>query len=103
MTLWNDYDKHSPDWSALLDLWLQTHYKGQPAVVFCNPLEDPTNLTPRVELMRKLFGKIDHLVGAEYAILACSSRDEANRIMRDTPKEEPYTLVWDGSNITGHH
>lgn len=94
-------DKHSPDWSALLDLWLRTHYKGQPAVVFCNPLGEPSKL--RVELMRKLFGKIDHLVGAEYAILACSSREEASRIMRDTPKEEPFTLVWDGSKITGHH
>ncbi len=93
-----------PDWSALLNLWLQTHHKGQPAVVFCNPLGDPTNITSKVELMRKLFGnKTPDLIGAEYAVLVCSSCDEARRIMQETPKEQPYALVWDSSEITGHH
>ena len=91
----------SPNWSALLDLWLLTHHKGQPAVVFCNPLEEDPEA--RVKLMQKLFGKVDDLVGAEYAILVCSSREEASRIMLETPEGEPYTLVWDGSKITGHH
>jgi len=91
-----------PTWLALLELWLQTHYQGQPAVIVSNPLLNPD--ASCVEAMKNLFGQdFTHLIGTDFAVLVCPTHEEATRLMREVPKNNPFTLTWNGSEITSHH
>ena len=93
-----------PNWLALMELWLQTHHNGQPAVIFTSALNADIGLDIRVEEMRKRFGEdLSKVVNAEFAVLVCKTHEEANRILRETPENNPYTLVWDGTRLTSHH
>jgi hypothetical protein len=92
-----------PNWLALMELWLQTHHKGLPAVIFSQPCSGDSERV-LVEVLKKHFGDdLVQCVGSEFAVLVCATHEEASRVMRETPENNPYTLVWDGAKITGHH
>jgi hypothetical protein len=94
-----------PNWLALMETWLWVHHKGQPAVIFSYPIAGPDpGFADRVKRLQERFGAdFPSLVGAEFAVLVCPTFEEAGRILRETPENDPYTLVWDGNKITGHH
>lgn len=94
-----------PTWLNLMEMWLKTHHEGRPAVIFSSPLLAPDpGFAGRVEALKKLFGKdFEHLIGAEFAVFVCPSHEEATRIMREIPENNPYALTWNGSKITSHH
>lgn len=90
-----------PNWLTLMELWLQTHHAGQPAVIFSSPLRNPdVGFATRVEAMKKLFGQdFEHLIGAEFAVFVCPTHEEAVRIMREVPENNPHALTWNGAEI----
>lgn len=93
-----------PDWSALMELWLQTHHKGQPAVIFSSPLAvGDAELDQRIALLESRFPDEEMWVHAEFAVLVCPSLEAATKIMDETPEEKPFTLTWDGERIVSHH
>lgn len=95
-----------PTMDDLMEMWLKAHHKGQSAIIFSSPLHvSDSSFAERVKAMKKVFGEEEfvRLVGAEFAVFVCSSHEEAVRLLRETPKDNPYALIWDGFKITSHH
>lgn len=95
-----------PAWHDLLELWLEQRHAGKPAVVLVEPLmvDLDEDITPRVELMKRLVGEdLSRCVHPKYVVVECESVDEASKIMRSIPENQPYTLVWDGRSLVSHH
>jgi hypothetical protein len=93
-----------PSGLDLVTLWLQTHYQGQPAVVFSHPLGSNAGLAARAREMQKRFGEeYSMVVSCEYAILSVPTVEEAVRVMHETPECEPFTMVWNGKRVTTNH
>ena len=92
-----------PSWLHLMELWLRTHHWGQPAVIFSQPGDSMhgTKIALWVKTMQKNFGAdFAKCIGMEFAVLPCSTLAEARKVMRSTPENNPFTLVWDGTTIT---
>jgi len=93
-----EFNKRFPHNQDLLVLWLVTHFKDRPCVVFCDPLKHFDNIRHHFPgegtNTRSAWGGI-------CAILVCRTVLAATTIMYATPDSKPFTMVWSGRRILG--
>jgi hypothetical protein len=67
-------------------------------VVFYGPLFEPPEF---LEEVRRRFPKANYpdLINCQIAVRVCATLSEAIKMCNATPDCQPYTQVWDGSQI----
>ena len=86
-----------PDWQQMLNLWLTTHWKGIPCIIFTGLLNE--GVIPKLQEFFKEEGDAPSMISAEYAILQVNSAEEACRITNSFPQDVCFCMGWDGKSI----
>jgi hypothetical protein len=96
-------DKNYPTRQDLATLWLITYYNNKPAVVLFHPLEDPTNIVKKWDLLASL--QLDGTIafGSEFTVKSCESLQQAIELCNSIPQDLIFTMVWDGKEFTHHN
>ena len=91
-------DTRFPDWTDVLELWMQTHHVYGACVVF----HDPCGHDCLDKIIERFPGcDIGALIHAEYAILPMASEEEALTLGNTWPQEWCFVSVWfDGAMVS---